>query len=329
MEQLIVFTDEESDVIDRCQRVVRDRAMTDSYHRIISNINALVELARSISQYPSILKSTDFGESTRSADSLIEMLCQREDFDKTLHIPTKAVLGKGFLVAKINFFHMLRYLSNPLPELRSESMAVTEIISNIIFTLMSEEVFISIIEDRGNADEIRSRSAFLLANIWEYRLNQSVRDFAPILNSIWEARKKLQPVFGTMMGTFELMTLSAELDRAWIDFINHSSRSEEITHALEEFLFTLSYEELGEIRSQMQTLNLKCITKKDLTGILGRELIYPEFSENDPRDMYIFYRSRKHNARFRKRAERHGPKMTIEEYIMCHLLSLPEWAINL
>ena len=65
----------------------------------------------------------------RSVDSLIEMLCQKEGFDKTLHIPTKAVLGKGFLVAKINFFHMIRYLANPLPELREESIEINTIIS--------------------------------------------------------------------------------------------------------------------------------------------------------------------------------------------------------
>ena len=326
---LVVFNDDESGLIDRCQRVVKERGMIEPYQRIVSNINALIELSRAISQYPSILRSTDLGGNMRSVDSLIEMLCQKEGFDKTLHIPTKAVLGKGFLVAKINFFHMIRYLANPLPELREESIEINTIISEIVFTLMSEEVFVSIIEEENKDEAIRTRAAFLLANIWEYRLNQNVRDFAPILNSIWEARKKLQPVFGTMMGTIELMTLSAELDKAWADFVSFSTGSEEITQAIEEFLFTLSHEELTEIRVKMSELNLRCITKKDLSPILGKSHAYPEFGENDPREMYIFYRSRKHNAKFRKRAERPGPKMTIEEYIMSYLLSQPEWAAKL
>lgn len=326
---LIVFNDTESGIIDRCQRVVKDREMNEAYDRIVSNINALIELSRAISQYPSILKSNDLGDNMRSVDSLIEMLCQKQGFDKTLHIPTKAVLGKGFLVAKINFFQMIRFLANPIPELRNESIEINTIVSEIVFTLMSEEVFISIIEEPEQDETIRTRAAFLLANIWEYRLNQNVRDFAPILNSIWEARKKLQPVFGTMMGTVEMMALSAELEKPWSDFVSFSSGMEEITQALEEFLFTLSYEELYEIREKMKELNLRCITKKDLPSILEKNLSYPEFGENDTRDMYVFYRSRKHNAKFRKRAEKNGPKMTIEEYIMSHLLSQPEWVVNL
>ena len=329
MMEIVVFNDEESDIIDRCQRKVRARQMEDAYNRIGLNINALVELSRAISQYPSVLKSTDFGDGQRSADTLIEMLCEKEDFDKTLHIPTKAVLGKGFLVAKINFFHMLMYFSNPIPELREESITISSFISNIIFTLMSEEVFISLIENTAHKEEVRTRAAFLLANIWEYRLNQNVKDFAPILNSIWESRKKMQPVFGTMMGTSEMMTLSAELDKAWIEFISEYGSHPEITEALEELLFSITFEELSEIREKMASTQIRCITKKDIPEILGRNPVYPEFSENDPREMYIFYRSRKHNARFRKRAERKGPKMTIEEAIMGHLLSHPEWAINI
>ena len=326
--ELVVFNDEESDVIDRCQRAIKERQLTEQSQRILGTINSLVELSRAISQYPSIIKPSDYGDGSTSSNDLLEMLCEKEDFDKTLHIPTKAVLGKGFQVAKINFFQMLRFFSNPIPELRQEAIAITDFISKIVFTLMSEEVFVTIIENKSNLEEIRARAAIHLRDIWEYRLDNSLKDFAPILTSVWEARKNLQPVFGTMLGTSELMSLSAGLDQASLDFIADKSEEEEVLQALEEFLFTLTYEELLEVRAKMKERQLRCITKKDLSELIGRKLVYPVFEATDPRDMYIFYRSRKHNARFRKRAEKQGPKVTIEEAIISYLISKPEWILS-
>lgn len=327
--EIIVFNDNESDLIFKCQSAPKIKENETANDRIIKHINALVELARAISQYPSILMSTGLNGEEQSADTLIEMLCEQDDFDKIMHIPTKAVLGKGFLVAKINFFLMLQYLAEPIPELREEYMKISEDVSNIVFTLMSEEVFISLIEDKNIAAEIRNRAAFLLTNIWEYRLNHGVQEFSPILNSIWEARKKLCPVFGTLMGTSELLMMSADIDPKWLDFLDEKTGDSEVFQALEEFLFTLTTEELSELRRKMKKQGLNSVKKEQIEQIMGRKQMYPEFNESDSREMYRFFRDRKHNAQFRNRAGAPGPKKTIEEYIMCHLLSSVEWAVNL
>jgi len=42
---LVVFNDDESGLIDRCQRVVKERGMIEPYQRIVSNINALIEIS--------------------------------------------------------------------------------------------------------------------------------------------------------------------------------------------------------------------------------------------------------------------------------------------
>ncbi len=220
---------------------------------------------------------------------------------------------------------MLKTLADPIDELHNEEVLISEDITEIVFTLMCEDVFMGIIEDKAVDIKIRNRTAFLLANIWEYRLNHGVSEFAPILSSIWEARKNLRPVFGTMMGTSELMALSFSIDNTWMDFLNDKDIPEDTFLALEEFLFTLTYEELFELRTKMKELGLKSVTKNELYTITGKRPRYPEFNQSDPREMYRFFRNRKQNAISRNRAGVDGPKKTIEEYIMGYILSSPKW----
>ena len=324
--ELIVFNDQESEIIWKCQKEVRNRKNEMALQKINKKINALVELARAISQYPSIFNSSDINGNVRSAGTLVESLCSREEIDEMMHIPTKAVLGKGYLIAKINFFTMLNQLARRFPNLQEESSAISHDITEIVFTRMCEDVFMGIIEDKTMDDQIRNRTAFLLANIWEYRLNHGVSEFAPLLSSIWESRKKLRPVFGTMMGTSELMTMSFSVDEAWLEFLNSKDIPEDVFNALEEFLFTLTYEEISELRLKMKELGLKSVTKNELYIITGKRPRYPEFEQSDPREMYRFFRNRKQNAISRFRSGSLGPKKTIEEYIMAHILSSPKWA---
>ncbi len=323
--ELVVFNDRESEVIWKCQQEVKKREKDHALHKINRKINALVELARAISQYPSIFKSSDINGNMRTAGTLVESLCNQDEIDEIMHIPTKAVLGKGYLIAKINFFNMLKTLADPIPELKDEAILISQDITEIVFTLMCEDVFMGIIQDKSMDMKIRNRTAFLLANIWEYRLNHGVTEFAPILSSIWESRKKLRPVFGTMMGTSELMAMSYSIDSRWMDFLNDESIPEDTFLALEEFLFTLTYEELSELRIKMKELGLKSVTKNELYTITGKRPRYPEFDQSDPREMYRFFRNRKQNAISRNRSGVKGPKKTIEEYIMGYILSSPKW----
>ena len=178
-------------------------------------------------------------------------------------------------------------------------------------------------------EEIRNRAGFLLANIWEYRLNQSAKDFAPILNSIWEARKALCPAYGTMMGFSEISRMSQSTPQAWISFLQSIEGSEDAFQSLEEFLFNLTFEEIAHLRIEMQRRNMGVVSQNNIESLIGTKLVYPRFDESDPREMYQFFRHRKINARFRHRADQEGPKKTIEEHLMGYLLSSEEWVINL
>jgi hypothetical protein len=327
--ELVVFDDHESEIIDICLKAAKENNLTADADNIRTNIDALIELARSISQYPSILGSRQWGSTIRSVESLVQMLCCNHAIDKLMHIPTKAVLGKGFLIAKINLLFTMKYMADQVEELNDKSAAILQGITNIVFTLMSEEVFLAIIEDKEMAEEIRNRAGFLLANIWEYRLNQSAKDFAPILNSIWEARKALCPAYGTMMGFSEISRMSQSTPAAWLLFLQSIDSSDDAYQSLEEFLFNLTYEEILRLRTEMQRRNMGVVSQNNIEGLIGTKFVYPRFDETDPREMYQFFRHRKINARFRKRADHEGPKKTIEEHLMSYLLSAEDWVINL
>lgn len=327
--ELIVFDDAESEILDLCLKIANDKNLTSEADSIRSNTDALIELARAISQYPSILGTRQWGNTVQSVESLVEMLSYSHSIDKLMHIPTKAVLGKGFLVAKVNLFMTLRIMAESNGEKETVSEKILPLITNTVFTLMSEEVFLALIEDHETDEVIRNRAGFLLANIWEYRLNQSVKDFAPILNSIWEARKALCPAYGTMMGFSEISSISQSTPQAWIDFLQSIENSDIKFQSLEEFLFNLTYEEVCRLRQEMKRRNLGVVHRKDIESLIGSKRVYPAFDESDPRDMYQFFRHRKVNARFRRRALLAGPTKTIEELLMAFLLSANNWITNL
>jgi len=323
--KLVVFNDRESELIFDCLSVIKKNRMEEVEERIKANINSLVELAKSISQYPSIIATTDLCGVTRSVESLMDLLKQKEGLDKILYTPTKAVLSKGFLIAKISFFNMLKIIANETVELYDRAAPISEIVKNTIFTLMGEEVFLAIIENRDSPETVRNRAGFLLANVWEYRLNEGVDDFAPTLISMWEERKKLIPIFGTMMGTAELMTISKNIDPLWIEFMTEGHVDDDVIQSIEEFLFTLTYEELLDLRKKMKEVGITAVNREKVDVLIGKKKLYEEFDSADSREMYRFFRSRKFNASFRRLADMPGPRKTIEEHIMGYRLSANKW----
>ncbi len=326
MKKIILFHKEEKRLLDQFLDILKREKRNSDRDSIEHSRNALKDLAEAISMYPPIMGKQQLGNISRSVETLIDMLCMKEDPDLILHIPTKALVGKGFLIAKINFFYMFLYLAKGIGDSREIQDVLHElkmIISNNIFTLMSEEVFLSIIEDRKNSMHIRTNAGYLLANIWEYRLDHGIREFAPILSNIWKAREQLKPAFGTLMGFTELFKLSQGLDPLWLEFIDQALSTEEETSSLEEFLFGLSFEEISRLRGFMELTERNCLSPEDIFQVIGESSAYPRYDPDDSREFYRSFRHRLINTKVRKRARLMGPKKTIEEYIICYLLSRP------
>ena len=99
--KLVVFNDFESELIYNCLSVVTENHNDNDAQKIKANINSLIELVKAISQYPSIIATSNICGKSRSVETLMDLLKQKEGLDKILYTPTKAVLSKGFLIAKI------------------------------------------------------------------------------------------------------------------------------------------------------------------------------------------------------------------------------------
>src|SRR5688500_1216294 len=112
-------------------------------------VGRLRKAAELIRDSPSITASWGgTGGRSFSANSLIEQLCRVPDWDLDLHIPTKAVLGQAYLIAKINFLKALGYTLDTTPADPDLRTRVDGEVAQSIYTKLAEELFISIVTDR-------------------------------------------------------------------------------------------------------------------------------------------------------------------------------------
>jgi hypothetical protein len=284
----------------------------------------LRKAAELIRDSPSIASSWDGGGGRAfSANSLIDQLCRVPDYDLDLHIPTKAVLGQAYLIAKINFLKALGYTMESVNGGASPLRArIEREVAQSIYTKLAEELFVSIVTDQAAPPKVKMGAARFLFRIWEERLLIEVDDFAPLLESAWEARSKLLPVLGTMLGTHEVFRLFQEArDKRFLDYFGEDDVEEEQLFAFEEFLFGLSHEEIGRIRSHMAEQNRACVTLESARALLGND----EPASWRPHDhgapaLYTSYKKRRVNAAHRALTGASGPKKTAEEYVMIAFL---------
>ena len=319
MVNIVVFTSEENELIQTILGIIRKKKPEEADY-ISQRLRSLQDLANTVSSYPSFQNTRKIGNSVFSMDTLIDMICRMDFADQVMYVPTKVIIGRSYVVAKINFILMLKYEAESIRKLKKYTSKIEELVALNIFALMSEDVYLSLIQEKDVAHELKTRAAVRLMNIWEYRLSQSAEDYAPMLSSLWKSRRYLVPIFGTLMGMTEMLQMAKNIDPVWFDFIGSSENDESVFQALEEFLFNLTYEELCRVRETMLERNISSIDKKNIESLLHIDNFYSTFKEADPREMLRFYKQRKKNSVYRTRAKVPGPTKTIEEHILHFML---------
>jgi hypothetical protein len=281
----------------------------------------LDHLASSVARFPSLLERHDLAGGMRTPQSLIDSLIDHQDEgDTSLQLPSKAILGKGFLVAKIHTFSSLSKQSKRInaPErltqdLQNETIAM-------MFSLLAEDVYLNLIRDTSQPVDFRRQWALSLLLLWEYRNDQTIANVAPVLQSVWTARRKLAPAFGTMMGTSELLLISIQMDEQWIQFIKQKLGDSGVSQAMEEFLFGISYEQILQLRSILKTKGISAIGRDEVSKFLGEHV--KTDAGLDYRDFYSMYTVRRDNARARERMKLPGPHKTLEDYFIQFITEL-------
>jgi hypothetical protein len=284
-------------------------------------LDHLEHLARAIAKFPSLLERSTLTASVRTPQSLIESLIANQyDGDSMLHLPSKASMGKGYLVAKIHTFSSIAKLARSAKLGEALASGFEDLTVSLLFTLMAEDVYLNLIKDTSLDIDVRRELATSLIILWEHSSDQNVADIAPVLQSVWKARRELAPAFGTMVGTSELLLMSIKMDEKWIKFIKQKLGEADVSQAMEEFLFGLSYEQVQKLRSTLREKKIPSIGRDEVSNFLGQHI--KTDITLDYRDFYLLYTVRRDNARARKRLNLEGPKKTLEDHFISFVMEL-------
>lgn len=316
---IVVLTPHQEELVEKLYGALYISS-SDRIELLEKRLQDIQQLAASIALFPSLLEQTNTTTSVRTPEALIESLISyQEDGDTTLHMPSKAILGKAFLVAKIHTFYSMSKLAKTYAHMDDKEVKeYTDETVSMMFTLMAEDVYLSLMKDRHLSIGIRRHLGKSLITLWEHRIDQTISDLAPVLQSVWSARRTLAPAFGTMMGTSELLLVSIQLDEQWNQFIKSKLGDPQVSQAMEEFLFGISYEQIQKLRTILKEQGIKAIGRDEVSSYLG-ERVKTDVSL-DYRDFYLLYTVRRDNARARSRLNIEGPKKTLEDHFISFVL---------
>lgn len=297
--------------------IIKEKA-PDRYEIISERIKDLKELAVAIAAFPSLLERHDLVGGMRTPQLLIDSLIKHQNQgDTSIALPSKVILGKGFIVAKTHTFSSLSKLSESLEAPSKLTAALKLETITMMFNLMAEDVYLNLINDQTAPMEYRREWCMSLLMLWEHRNDQTIESVAPVLQSVWLARRMLAPAFGTMMGTSELILMSMQMDEQWIGFIKSEMSQPGVSQAMEEFLFGISHEQIIKLKEILKTKGIPAISRDEVSTFLGQHVKVD--AGLDYRDFYAMYTVRRDNARNRGRMNLEGPHKTLEDYYIKYI----------
>jgi hypothetical protein len=318
-----IFTPREADLVRRTSAFADGgRAgpfRIDLVRALETGIGGLGNIAEGIASYPSLRETRTLGGKERSVNTLIEGLIRGGEHAFEWNLPTKAVLSRAFGIAKVNFFTSLRYVieacqGEEVPGLLEE---ISSSIEEAVYSRLAEELYGSLITTPSVSNDLKRLAANQLVEIWEGRIGFTVEKFSPLLRSAWAARMRAVRVFGTLLGTAEILQLL--FGRCEAGFVTWFSRRE-VTHdeqqAFEEFLFDLPYESLEKVRVRMREEGLSVVDRTKVEEYLALPAGSLRPTVGEPKDLYVSFRRRRVKAQYRAATGAPGPRRTAEAYLM-------------
>jgi hypothetical protein len=285
-------------------------------------LKSLPPVATAIQACPNVLQHQSFAGRERSAESLVDALCSAEGTNIEFLMPTGAILGRAFVLAKLNFLKGLAYVLDLAgPPARATASRVKEIIGETIFSKLAEELLTGAISNPLNPIDLKRAAAQKILGMWRNRLTIPVGEFPTVLLSAWRARGKLRAIYGTLLGTSEVLSLiQGECETRFVNYFARDKVTADESEAFREFLFGLSYEELRQLEAYMNEHQLQVVTADQVRALFSRRILPPIFGEASPEQMYNSYCRRRLRADYRAISGAPGPRKTAEGYIMESLL---------
>jgi hypothetical protein len=305
----LVLSEDEDQLIWEVEDWLKYKNQADA-ELVRERFHCLKSLGAAVSQYPSVRNTQLLHGETRDEEKLIEALCGFSSRSHLLHIPTKVVAVRSYLIAKFHAFSLLTYLVHNNDDFFSP---LRKIVFSIICTLMAEDVYFSCLKDDFLSHDIKVGLTRDLISLWDSGTDPRAIRHLPALINLWTARDEAPPSFGTMDGTSELLRISIDMGDDWRDFLIEEALNDETKWALEEFLFGLSYEEIGQVRSRLARFGIHAVGYEEIRSYLGSKPSYPLVRGDNPRGIYDFFIDRREACLFRNRVSAPGPRRTLEE----------------
>jgi len=315
----------ESELVDAAIAMVSARSPTDAtiLHGLIAELKATSEL---LDRQRPLRRPTALGGEPRDEQTLIDHLCTIDGLSGDLALPLKATLSRTYLITKINFLRGFVKATSACadsPEGQRMSHELREELAQSIYTLLAEELFLALLRKPDVSRRTKQRAADQLITVWDDAMLE-IDDFAPLLESAWHARNRINSAYGTLLGateTFRLVTEDCNPDV--LEFFGREGMSADESAAFEEFLFNMTSEELATLRRAMQQHHVSAASPAWAAEILGRQIEDLEHGpqhEIDPMALYRSYQRRQLAADFRLMSNAPGPRRTAEGYLMVYLL---------
>ena len=318
-EKLFLSEYELSLVEEALSQLDAENSDTNEASLVKQRLDCLKLFGEAIALYPSIRESQILRGFTRDEKLLINSLIGLAPSAHLLRIPSRIQAVRSFLVTKFHSFSLLNKLLNPESNLHG---SIKAILFSVMFTIMTEDVYFSCLEDPSLAEEIKFRLADELISLWDSGAEPAMIKHFPFLEALWKVRHESPPSFGTMDGTSELIRLSIDLEDDWHDFLINQIGNEETKWALDEFLFGLSYEELISVRTRLKKFGISAAGYDEIQSYLGSAPAFTRIDNTDLRFIHDFYMDRKEAALLRKRLEIPGPQKTLEEIYLKYRMTL-------
>jgi len=288
-------------------------------------LEQLFKLWEAVQIHPSILRKQTLGARYRDLHSLVETLSTCHPYSTEVFVPTRGVLCRAFLYAKLNFCRLLGIILTESLARDGASATFRDTLARIqtsaVCNLIAEDLLRMIASDQTIDDELRQRAALVLVQMWEYRACRVVPRFFPVLDSVWQAKAHVVISYGTLSGVSELLTMLSEgCDPLFVECFSQDEVSDDEEYALQEFVFNFSYEQIQTIQQDMEESGSTSVDASRVASIIHVPVQALHIQTCTCEEMIFTFRERESLAEHRRAFNLPGPKRTAEQYLMTYLL---------
>ncbi|MDP7061322.1 MAG: hypothetical protein QF489_00115 [Planctomycetota bacterium] len=312
----------------QAKRIFRERleASThpdrDRFQQIFeTHLTRTAAIQKALRVYPPVLQENKLGSRERGLGTLVELLANATDADFEMFLPMRAMLWRSLTMSRLNFWRLLRYLSEEIePDDTELATIIDRRVHACVYLKLVDELLTSLAMDEEIPRNLRQEVVASMTSLWDSTPSKAVQQFFPLLEAVWEARRKLFVSVGTMLGVSEIMKLlQAGCAPQFVDYFSRAHMSNDEGSAFQEFLIGVTTEQITDLQSFMKGSGRTCLSPEEAKKALGLDRTTNE-NYSIGVQAYQFHRERHLQSAARRLRSLPGPKHTAEEYMLMYFL---------